>query len=304
MAKTNDKEFNIKDYKSEINEYIKERIDKEIEIKEYKITIDKYIKDRVEKEATSNNVKFYNKRLRNKSIIIFIETIIIIGLICAGLYSVYYLYEDGYFNNNNVIEVKKDDLPVVNDKPVEKVEPKTTLDDLVNKYANLLDNYNMDTKCDYLNEFYNGELTTELKEFFAFQLLDKEDITIDETSSFFDSNLLTKAYKSLFNEDINLSTFKYNGATYKYLETKEMFISSNVSTSGTKIIREITNIEEIDGRVLITTTEGYIKNDKLYNILTNKEVTDYKKDDKLSKHSKKLNVVTYTFNNNYLVSIK
>ena len=283
MPKNKEKDFNINDYKSEI---------------------DKYIKERVEKESASNSVKLYKRQLRNKSIAIFIEFIIIVCLLITGAYCAYYLYKDGYFDNKiNILDNQKSNKPTNNDVPVNK-EDGPTLDELVNKYSSLLDNFSIDTKCDYINDFYNGNLTDEIKEYFTYQLFDKDDIIIDDTSSFFDSNILIKAYKLLFNDDLKLTSFKYNGISYKYLESKNMFISTSLPTSGTKIIKEITNIEEKNDNVIITTTEGYIKDNKLYNILTNKEITEYKKDEKISKYSKKLNVVTYTFNNKYLISIK
>ena len=282
MAKTNKDDFNINDYKDQI---------------------DKYIKERVDKEAASSAVKYYKKRLRNKSIIIFIEFIIIVGLITAGVFGMIHLYNDGYFIYD--IKIQKKENPVNNDvAPENKDDNKVKIDELVNKYSYLLDNLNIDTKCEYLSDYYNGNLSKELKEYLAYQLINKDYIITDDSSSYFDAELLGRAYKELFNDTLEYSDFKHNGFKYKYIKAKDMFISTSLSTSGIKIIKEITNIEEKDNKVVITTTEGYIKDNKLYNVLNNKEISDYKKEDKISKYSKKLNVVKYTFNNNYLESIK
>ena len=287
MAKTNNNDnFNINDYKDQI---------------------DKYIKERVEKESSSEAVKFYKKRLRNKNIIILIEFLLILICISSIVVSVVYLYHDGYFNKYE-LKVKNNEKPVNNDinnnSNDEKKDTKDKLDGLINKYSYLLDDILLDTKCDYLSEFYSGNLTNELKEYLSFQLINKNNITSDDTSSYFEADLLNNAYKELFGSNLEYSNFKFDGASYKYLKLKDMFISTSLSTEGNKIIKEIINIEEKDNKVVITTTEAYIKDNKLYNVLSNKEIVEYKKDEKISKYSKRLNIVKYTFNNNYLESIK
>lgn len=284
MAKTNSDNFNINDYKDQI---------------------DKYIKERVEKETSTEAIKYYKKRLRNKTIAIVVEFILILVLLCSLVVGGIYLYQDGYFNkfNNGVSRTEK---PVINNDQTDdnKQEEINKLDLLVNKYSYLLDDININTKSEYLTEFYSGNLTIELKEYLAFQLIKDDYIINDESSSYFDADLLRRAYRELFGDNLEPIDFKYNGANYKYIKTKEMFISTSLSAKGNKIVKEITNIEEKEGRIIITTTEGYFKDNKLYNVLSNKEITDYKKDDKISKYTKKLNTVKYTFNREILESIK
>ena len=283
MAKNNNEGFNINDYKSEI---------------------DKYIKERVEKEASSESIKYYKRRLGSKTATIIIEFIIILCLLCLSGVECYLLYQEGYFNKYETA-IKKNEKPVNTETNTEtNTEEKNKLNELVNKYSYLVDNIIIDTKCDYLSEYYGGNLTNELKEYLSFQIINKDYITNDESSSYFDSELLRRAYRELFADNLTFTDFKVNGANYKFLNNKEMFISTSLSTKGHKIIKEITNIEEKDYKVIITTTEGYIKDNKLYNVLSNKEITDYKKDEKISKYSKKLNTVKYTFNNEILESIK
>lgn len=285
MEKNNKQEFNINDYKDQI---------------------DKYIKERVEKETASEAVKFYKKRLRNKNLAIFVEFIIILVLLGSLVAGAIYLYHDGYFDKYT-LKINRSEKPVVSndEKPVENVdEKKNKLSELVNKYSYLLEDINIDTKSEYLTEYYSGNLTTELKEFLAYQLINKDYITKDNNSSYFEGQLLKAAYKELFGEVLECVDFKYDGAFYKYLKANDMFISTSLPTPGNSIVKEITNIEEKDGKVIITTTEGYFKDNKLYNVLSKKEITDYKKDEKISKYSKKLNIVKYTFSDDVLESIK
>ena len=169
MAKSENKEsFNINDYKDQI---------------------DKYIKERVEKESASTAVKYYKKKVRNKNIAIFVEFIIIVLLLCGGAAGTYYFYHEGCLGTFHY--EKNNDKPVSNNDTKEnKEESKVKLDELINKYSYLLEDINMDTKSEYLTEYYSGNLTNELKEYLAFQLINKNNIISDETSSYFDAELL------------------------------------------------------------------------------------------------------------------
>ena len=74
-----------------------------------------------------------------------------------------------------------------------------------------------------------------------------------------------------------------------------MFISSGkFEKSKNNIAKEIINIDESED-LIITSVEGIIKDDKLYNILNKKEVKDYN-GDSLEKYKDDLNVIKYTFN--------
>ncbi len=310
MAVKNDKEVNtnINDYKKEIDEYIKEKINKGININEYKSEIEKYARERVEKEAASDRVRFYKKQLRDKNIIVFILFILLLISLSGIVYGVYYLYNDGYFDKNkieNKEEIKKpeNNINQVEEKK-EEIEKENRFQELKDKYSYLLDNINIDVKCNYINDFYSGNLSIELKEYIAYKALNKESIINDDTSSYFDVDDLGNSYSKLFNDKLVYKTFKYNGITYKYLDSKKMFISNELSTDSTNIEKEITSINEEDGKIIISTVEGYFKDKKLYNVKTNKEVSEYKDGDKMSQYKKKLTTVSYVFNNGYLESIK
>ena len=69
-----------------------------------------------------------------------------------------------------------------------------------------------------------------------------------------------------------------------------------------RIKREIIDVKIEQNKVLITTIEGLVKDDKLYNVVDNKEVSDYKKDS-ITNYQDKLNKLTYTFLDEKLVSI-
>ena len=297
-----EKEFNINDYKTEIDKYVKEKLGKEkvFNINDYKQDIDKYVRDRVEKEASSSSIKFYKKQIRNKNVFLIIDTIVIILLIVFIGYSAFYLYTNGYFDkaNNNTKETSN------NNEQSKSESSKPSTEELINKYSYLIDKVKIDSNCDYINDFYNGNLTTELKEYLAFKLLDDKYVTSDELSTYFDANSLNEAYKRIFNDKLEYKSFKYDGCSFKYIESKDMFISFSKPFTGINIEREIIDIKEENNNVIIKTVEGYFNDNRLFNIKSNKEVSDYKKEDKLSIYVKKLNTITYTFNNDYLISIK
>ena len=311
-----DKDFRIKNFKDEIDKYIKERVKEQtkdgINIKEYKEQIDKYAKERVEVETSSQTVKTLKKQLSNKKAASAIKSFIILCLLACIGYGVYYLYKDGYFDEKkngtkcNCKETKCDVKTDTDDNKGDK-DPKkeeTKKEDLTKKYSYLLDNIIFDLNSNYTRDYYSGNLTNEIKEYLAYKLVDKEDIMTDDDSSYFELSDLEAAYATLFNEKLKPTSFKYNNASYSYLESKEMFVASSKPNPDKNITREIISVEKTeDDEIVITTVEGYLDGDKLYNILTNKKVTSYKTGTELVKYKNKLNVIKYTFTDEHLTSI-
>lgn len=318
MAKKNkdfEESFNIKDYKGEIDKYVKEKVTEEakkaINIKEYKDQIDKYTKERVEVESASQSVKLLKKQLHNKKISSGIKSFIILCLLgCIG-YGIYYLYQDGYFDENKGIKCPINNCQngrTVIDEPSKTDKSKSkevSLDELKVKYAYLLDTVIFDANSNYTRDYYQGNLTNEIKLYLSYKLLSEDEVIISDDSSYFDSISLELSYKKLFGDKINLTSFKYNNAAYVYLPGKEIYMTNNKPNDVKNISREIIDITvDDDKNIIITCVEGYISDSgKLYNILTNKEISGYKPSDSLSKYKDKLNIITYVFNDNYLVNL-
>lgn len=312
-----DKDLKIKNFKEDIDKYIKERVNEEtkkgINIKDYKEQIDKYAKERVEVESSSQTVKTLKKQLQSKKCASGVKSFIILCLLACIGYGIYYLYKDGYFDEKNNKECNcpvnncKEYVPTDNNtdsKKDENSKKEETLEDLTKKYSYLLDSIIFDLNSNYTRDYYNGNLTNELKEYLAYKLVDKENVITDEDSSYFELSDLETAYNVLFNEKLEPVSFKYNNSLYSFIESKEMFISNIKANEEKLITKEITNIEVNDKNVIITTVEGYLSNGKLYNILTNKRITSYKSGDSLVKYKNKLNSVRYTFTDEHLVSIE
>lgn len=311
-----DKDLRIKNFKEEIDKYIKEKVNEEtkksVNVKDYKEQIDKYAKERVEVETSSQTVKTLKKQLSSKKCASAVKSFIILCLLACIGYGIYYLYKDGYFDEKkngkecNCQETKCNASDDNNKKG--EIDPKKeekNKEDLIKKYSYLLDGIVFDLNSNYTRDYYNGKLTNELKEYLAYKLINKDDIMTDDDSSYFELSDLETAYSILFNEKLEPSSFKYNNALYSYLESKEMFVSSIKPNEEKVITKEILEVNETEDKdVVITTVEGYLDNGKLYNILTNKKITSYKNGDQLSKYKSKLNVVKYTFTDEHLVSIE
>ena len=273
---------------------------KDINIDDYKEQIDKYIKERVEREVASESLKIYKKQLRSKTIISLVKTIIIIILILIIGYGMFYLYKDGYFDNKDIII--NNDVPVINVD-----DEKSSIDDLKKEYSFLLDNVIMYDNSNYLKDFYNGNLTNELKEYLAFNLIIKDDINKDNDTIYFKDDVLKESYNKLFDKDIEYVSFNASKVDYKYIKLMNAFVGDGKEEVGNKITRDIVDIKVDNDNVVITTIEGLIKDNKLYNILSLNEVKGYNKGD-IFKYESSLNKVIYTFKlsggNYYLDNIK
>lgn len=313
-----EKDFRIKNFKEDIDKYIKQRVDEEtkkgINIKDYKEQIDKYAKERVEVETSSQTVKNLKKQLSSKKCASAVKSFIILCLLACIGYGIYYLYKDGYFDEDKKstkcnctetkCDVKDDDPSKTTDKKDEDKKEEDSFEKLSEKYSYLIDSITFDLNSNYTRDYYSGNLTNELKEYLAYKLIDKDNIISDDDSSYFELSDLETAYNVLFNEKLEPSSFKYNNALYSYIESKEMFISNSKANIDKNITKEITDIK-VDGKnITITTVEGYLDNGKLYNVLTNKKVSSYKQGDKLSKYKNKLNTIKYTFTDEHLISIE
>ena len=280
-------------------------------LNDYKSEIDKYIKERVEVESASQSVKLLKKQLKSKKISSGIKSFIILCLLACIGSGVYYLYNDGYFDEEKTVSKEcncqktKCDVKTDDDKKTDdKKEDVKSLSELKEEYDYLLDNVIFDANSNYTSDYYKGNFTTEIREYLAYKLIDVEDIIQDEDSNYFESSALETAYQKLFDDEIIFKNFKYNNATYTYLQPKDMFISNAKPNEEKPVTREIIDIKENNNTVVITCVEGYVNDkNKLFNILTNKEVKGYKTSQPLSKYESKLNTVKYTFTDEYLVDI-
>ena len=285
------KEVNLDKIKKEIYAYTDE-------------TVRKYYLQEIEK-VNKIIIREKNKKILFRNFIITLLLLIIVFLL-------YLLNSTNYFTRLINPEYKEEE--VVNlvesktnedksdSKPEEKKEP--TLSELKETYSYLLKNITINEESSYIKDYYNGNLTSELKNYLALSLVDLKKIDDMDDYNMFSDAILKAAYEELFSDNYKSISFNYNGNQVRYINKLNSYITTDIiKKNETNIKREITNIKITDNKVAISTVEGLIKDDKLYNIKDNKEITEYKKDDILN-YREKLNKLTYTFENNKLISIK
>ena len=125
----------------------------------------------------------------------------------------------------------------------------------------------------------------------------EEDYNIIKESTF------KTMYEKLFNDDYMSSSFDYDDNKVRYVKQMDAYMTSTILVrEESNIKREIKNIKVDAGEVIITTIEGIVKDGKLYNVITEKEIEEFK-NDSLIKYEKDLNKLVYTFKDNKLISL-
>ena len=301
-AKSSEQKDN-KELKEELVEYIDSKIDEKIDLSKINKDVKEYVDLLVKKDLT-NEVEKANKRLlREKNRKILFKNIIIIILIVVIGFLVYLLYKAHYFDKYFVNE----DAPqVIVDKKEEEVEKDTkinhvpTFEELESEYGDLIKDIYINENSKYTKDYYSGVLSNEIKNYIALNKLSFDKLSVEEDYNVIDSSDIETEYKKLLNDKFNKATFDYNGNKLRYVTKLDSYMTDSILTkTKSNIKREIIDIEVDDDIVTITTVEGLVKDGKLYNILTNEVVKNYKKDS-LSKYEDELNKISYVFDNKKL----
>ena len=275
---------------------MKEKIEKNnnINIKKIESNLKKYVDDKIKSELEKTNKKL----IREKSKKILYRNIIILILIIIILFLLYLLKSVHYFDKFFIEKVNSNTIQ--EEKETKSENDEESLEQLIDKYGYLLENIYINEKSEYLNDYYDGNITNELKMYICFNSIDL-DKYIENNYLLIDSSVLKSECNKIFNE-YNNNDFKFNGNTIKYISKLDSFFSDNtISNNKTNIKREIINIDT-NNTVSITAIEGLVKDGKVYNIVTNQEIGKF--NGNLLIYKNKLNIVTYKFDNDKLTSIK
>ena len=294
------------------------------EVKEEKVDLDNiknelkiYIDEEIKKEYQEEINKINNKLIREKNKKIIFRNMIILLLIAIIGFLLYLLYDNNYFSkilikDNDIKEEnnnsKKTDENTDNKKNTEdnknneeKQEIKPTLDELKDKYGKLIDNYYISDLSIYKDDYYNGNLTNEIKSYMTLNNIDFKNLEIDDNSNIISEAEFSEVYESLFKDKYVGINFDYNGNKIRYLSKISSYITEKELVKENHIVREISDIQIDDRKVLITCIEGKVINNNLYNILTDNEIDLY--NGNLLKYQDKLNKIIYIFENNKLINI-
>ena len=273
----------------------KKTIDENIDIRKIENNLKRYVDDEIKKELDKSNkrlIREKNKKILYRNILILIMCIIILFLLYL-LKTVHYF--DRFFIetiDTNKTEIKEE---------INTEEKKDEKEQLINKYKNYLDNIYVSENSIYLKDFYTGSLTIELKEYIALNSLNLE--TYKENGySIIDEDTIKKSISNLFgNDEVDIKDFNYNDTDIRYINKLNSFISNKtLSNNKTNIKREIIDVS-IDDYINITTVEGIVDNQNIYNIFTKEKIGKY--DNNLIQNKDKLNIITYQFKDTTLVKI-
>ncbi|MBQ1812991.1 MAG: hypothetical protein II119_03465 [Bacilli bacterium] len=272
-----------------------------IDVTKLKKELTNYVDTQIKKGFNEELEKANKKVIREKNKKIFVKNVVIIILLCLIAFLLYLLNSVDYFDKFFIDEKESTKIIEKEEHKGEQIEEKT-FDALKEEYGYLLDNVIISENSEYINDYYNGNLTSSLKKYIALNNIDFDKLVLDDYSVI-DNSVLKEEYIKLFDDEYESDSFVYNSVKISYIEKLNSYITNTIlSKEKPNIKREIVSIAESDDKVVITTIEGLVKNKKLYNIVNNEEVKDYKKDS-LSNYKKYLNEVTYIFNNEKLIGI-
>ena len=269
----------------------------EVNLNEVKEELTIYIDKEIKKGIDDRLERSYKKIIRQKNRKLFFKNIIILLLTALVLYLVYLLNTVNYFDD--ILKIGRKNNIETNE--VETNVTNKTFSELKSEYSKLLDNIYINENSSYLKDYYNNNLTNELKSYLSLNLVDFKSLEKEDNYNIVDLSVLKESYSKIFEDSLDSVSFDYNGNKINYLNKLSSYITtSTLDKNNTNIKREIIDIKEEDNSVIITTIEGLVKDNKIFNILTNKEVGS---GNDLVKYKDKLNTVNYTFKNSKLISL-
>ena len=283
-------------------------LEEKIDTESIKRELKEYVDEQVNKTFFDELEKSNKKLIREKSRKIFWKNIFILLLLLVIGGLLFLMYRNGdfdrFFNKNNNIE-EKEKVDDKNEKPEEKKEEKKepTLAELKKEYAGLLEDYYVTDSSIYLSDFYDGKLTLDMMKYMTINMFNFSTFEKEEDYNIIKESTFQIMFEKLFDEEYVSGTFNYDENKLRYVKQMESYMSESLLIrEDNNIEREIKDIKVVDNNVMIMTVEGVVKDHKLYNIITNEEVIDYK-EDSLLKYEDKLNTLIYTFKDSKLINL-
>ena len=285
-----------KEEKEEIQEEKVEKQEEKVEEKRVSIIdsveFNSYLKSKIDKEVKLEVDREIKKIVRNKNLIIIKRDIIILVLLVCCFFLGYNLYKVSDIR----IDITKNDKGSNNSeiKKEKTEEVKDELKEKISKYGKLLDDIFICDDSAYLDDYYKGKLTDELKLYLAYNHMDSEKVMVDGKIVYVNSEDLKNSFEDILDGEYKAESFKWGSDSFKYLSSKDIYLySGDHLEEKCNIKRDIIDIDDSDNLV-IEVVEGKIKDGKLYNIISNTEVKDYK-DKKIDEYKDLLTTVSYHF---------
>ena len=298
MAKAKKEESNVvvvdtNSMKKEVMDYVDSEMDKRIE---------KVVTEKLKKEVFEEIDKANRKVIRYKNWKILIKNIFLLLFFAIICFLVYLLYTQHYFDSYFHVESKKEEVVEKEETKEEEVVAEPTLDDYIREYGSYLDDYSLSDQSTYLEDFYQGNLTDELKNYFALNSMNFDKLEVEEDYNVIDRSSLMDACTNLFGKGCKEVSFDYNGNKVRYFEKLESYVTNRLLEKGsTTIQRQIVDITVDRRTVKITTLEGIVVDENIYTVSPYEWVSEY---DGEGLANYPLNKVIYTFEDQKLVKIE
>ena len=284
-----------------------EIVDTSLNLDSLKDELKDYITLEIRREYNEEIEKANRRLIKEKNKSLLWKNIFIVLLILVIGFLVYVMYKDGFFNR--IFSEDEKIVDVISEKEEEKKEQekkqepkKTTFDELKKQYEHLLDNIYINEESDYINNYYHGILSNELKNYLALNLIDFSSLNKEDDYNMFDADTLRIKYNKIFDDTYKSGSFEYDGNEIRYINKIDSYITTSLlEKKKTNIAREIVNITVEEEKVLIETVEGWVKDSSIYNILTNEKMPEEKQ---LNELGDKLTHLIYTFENGNLTNIQ
>lgn len=236
----------------------KKKEDSQFNIDDYKDEIDKYIKKRVEKEASSEVVKIYKKQIKGLKIKNGIKNLVILILLAVIGYGSYMVYTgEKLTSDGKTIKNEESKVPVIKENEEDKKE------NLIDEYKYLLDKIVINSSFPYETDLSKGNLTEEIKEYIAFANLTKDDIENEDGTLVIGEDKMSSKVNELFTSNDEFKTFKYNDKIFTYLKNQKIFVGEEPD-SFESIERNITDCKVKGNEITLISKEKY--KDKEYTL--------------------------------------
>ena len=164
MAKAKKEESNVvvvdtNAMKKEVMDYVDLEMDKRIE---------KSVTEKVKKEFLEEIDKANRRLIREKNRKILIKNIFLLLFFALILFLTYLLYTEQYFDQFfHPVESKEEVVEKTEKKEEVEEVHEPTLEELKGEYASYLNDYVLSDQSAYLEDFYQGNLTDEIKNYFS-----------------------------------------------------------------------------------------------------------------------------------------
>ena len=256
VKKTKEVKANLSDVRTELVEYI-----------------DLKVENSVKKEIENN----YKKTIRRKNRNIIIKNIIIIFLLLLIAYLLFVVYKKNheYYKPATEIEVLSRE-EMNNNSLIDTNEELISEDELsknINEYGHLVYDILVNEDSVYLEDFYDGKITSDIRNYISFSHLNFDEIN-DDGYGYVLSDSLPTIHNLLFNANYEEGDFNYLDNNVRFIDKIDAYITDDkLIDISSNINKVITDVNVKDDVVEITTVEGLIDDGRLCNIIT-KDVID------------------------------